>query len=212
MPDGSYPPLIINSVDLKREMDLISTNDMAGATKYLLDEIKRLARARADFGLIASNTPHIVFDEIARDSPIPLISIVKCACAAARARKLKRLGLFGTRFTMQGKFYPEVFTEAGIELVAPDANDQAYIHDKYVNELVPGTFLPETREKLLAIIDRLRARMNIDGVILAGTELPFTPKPRSLRCSRSNNRPRFRRARELTQLLLRRHLSVTIVP
>ena len=86
---------------------------------------------------------------------------------------LKKLGLFGTRFTMQGKFYPEFFSKAGIELIVPDPDDQDYIHDKYMNELVPGIFLPETREKLLAIVDRLKAKIDIDGIILAGTELPL---------------------------------------
>ena len=172
-PDGSYPSLLINSVDLNKARGLITVNDLAGVTKYLLDEIGKLARAGADFGLIAANTPHLVFDEIARDAPIPLISIVQCTCAAARARGLKRLGIFGTRFTMQGDFYPKVFSKEGIELVAPEPDDQTYIHDKYFDELVQGIFLPETRENLLAIVDRLKAKIDMDGVILAGTELPL---------------------------------------
>jgi aspartate racemase len=74
---------------------------------------------------------------------------------------------------MQGKFYPEVFSKAGIELIVPDPNDKEYIHEKYMNELVPGIFLPETHGKLLAIVDRLKAKIDIDGVLLAGTELPL---------------------------------------
>jgi aspartate racemase len=171
--DGSYPQFIINSVDLKKGLDFMAANDLAGMAGYLLEEIPKLARAGADFGLIAANTPHIVFDEVARRSPIPLISIVECACAAAKAQRLKRLGLFGTRFTMQGNFYPKVFSREGIELVVPDAKDQEYIHDKYLNELVPGIFLPETRAGLLAVVDRLKTKIDIDGVILAGTELPL---------------------------------------
>ena len=139
----------------------------------MLQGFGKLARACADFGLISANTPHIVFEEVASKSPIPLISIVEATCAAAKARKLKRLALLGTRFTMQGTFYSKVFTREGIDLVAPDAKDQEYIHDKYLNELVPGKFLPETRDGLLAIVDRMKAKDNIDGVILAGTELPL---------------------------------------
>jgi aspartate racemase len=140
---------------------------------YLLEEIGKLARAGANFGLISANTPHIVFDEIAPKSPIPLISIVEATCAAAKAHGLKKLALFGTRFTMQGTFYPKVFSHEGIELVMPDAKEQDYLHDKYLNELVPGKFLPETRAGLLAIVDRMKAKIDIDGVILAGTELPL---------------------------------------
>jgi aspartate racemase len=169
--DGSYPEFIINSVDLKKGLDFMAANKLAGMADYLLEEIGKLARAGANFGLISANTPHIVFDELASKSPIPLISIVGCASAAAKARGLKKLALFGTRFTMQGTFYLKVFSREGIELVAPDANDQEYIHDKYLNELVPGKFLPETRDGLLAIVDRMQAKSDIDGVILAGTEL-----------------------------------------
>jgi len=171
--DGSYPQFIINSVDLKKGLDFMAANDLVGMAGYLLEEIRTLARAGADFGLIAANTPHIVFDDVASKSPIPLISIVEATCAAAKARKLKRLVLLGTRYTMQATFYPRMFAREGIELVVPDANDQDYIHEKYLNELVPGKFLPETRVGLLAIVDRVKAKNDIDGAILAGTELPL---------------------------------------
>ena len=171
--DGSYPPLIINSIDLKKGVDLITRNDLKGVADYLIDEVRKLARASADFGLIAANTPHIVFDEVQAQSPIPLISIVEATCAAAKARALKRLALFGTRFTMRGLFYPKVFLREGIELITPDPDDQEYIHDKYMNELILGKFLPETRAGLLAVVDRLNEKIDLDGVILAGTELPL---------------------------------------
>jgi aspartate racemase len=140
---------------------------------YLLEGIDKLARAGADFGIISANTPHIVFDEVAPKSPIPLVSIVEATCAAAKARELKRLALFGTRYTMQASFYPKVFSREGIELLVPEPNDQNWIHDKYFSELVPGKFLANTRAGLLAIVDRIKARSDIDGVILAGTELPL---------------------------------------
>ncbi len=171
--DGSYPPIIINSIDLKKMLDLIGANELAKVTEYLVSEVHRLRRAGADFGLLASNTPHIVFDEIRRRSPIPLVSIVEATCAEAKALGLKKVGLFGTRFTMQGRFYPDVFSKEGITLVVPEPDEQAYIHDKYLSELVNGMILPETRERLLEIVDRLRERERIEGLILGGTELPL---------------------------------------
>jgi aspartate racemase len=171
--DGSYPQFIINSVDLKKPVDLITANDLAGVTRYLAEEIQKLARAGAEFALIAANTPHVVFAEVQAAIAIPLISIVEATRAAVKKRGLKRLALFGTRFTMQGTFYSKVFVREGIELVLPDPSDQEYIHDKYMNELVLGKFLTETRAGLLAIVDRLKAEREIDGVILAGTELPL---------------------------------------
>src|SRR5437899_3764919 len=171
--DGSYPRFFIISVDLKKGLDFMEAGDLAGMAAYLLDGIDKLVRAGADFGLISANTPHIVFDDVASKSPIPLISIVEATCAAAKTRKLQRLALFGTRYTMQGKFYVNLFSREGIELLVPEPNDQDYIHEKYMNELVPGKFLPETHAGLLAIVDRMKAKSDIDGVILAGTELPL---------------------------------------
>ncbi len=171
--DGSYPQFLINSIDLKKGLDFMDANNLGGMADYLLEGIGKLARAGANFGLISANTPHIVFDAVASKSPIPLISIVEATCAVAKARNLKRLALFGTRFTMEGTFYPKVFSREGIELSVPDPTDQDYLHDKYFNELVPGKFLPETRAGLLAIVDRMKARTDIDAVILAGTELPL---------------------------------------
>src|SRR5437867_10464716 len=130
--DGSYPEFIINSVDLKKGLDFMDANDLTSMADYLLQGVGKLARAGADFGLISANTPHIVFEEVASKSPIPLISIVEATCAAAKARKLKRLALLGTRFTMQGTFYSKVFTREGVELVQPDPQDQDYMHDKYL--------------------------------------------------------------------------------
>ncbi|MBI1807012.1 MAG: amino acid racemase [Ignavibacteria bacterium] len=172
-PDGSYPPIIINSIDLKKMLDLIASNKLADVTDYLLGEVRKLARAGADFGLLAANTPHIVFEDIQRQSPIPLVSIVESACEATKALELKRVGLFGTRFTMQGKFYAGVFSRQGIALIVPELEDQEYIHNKYMSELVNGVFLDETREGLLAIVDQLKEKADIQGLILGGTELPL---------------------------------------
>jgi aspartate racemase len=171
--DDSNPSIVINSVDMPKMVAMFEANDLAGVVEYVGGQLQRLAGAGADFGLLAANTPHIVFDEIQRRSPIPLISIVQATCDAAKARGLKRLGLFGTRFTMGGRFYPEVFSREGIALSVPEPREQEYIHDKYMNELVKGIFLPETRERLLEIVDRLAEREKIEGVILGGTELPL---------------------------------------
>jgi aspartate racemase len=171
--DRHYPEFVVVSVDLRKGLDFMDANDLSGMANYLLEGIDKLARAGSDFGIISANTPHIVFDEVASQSPIPLISIVEATRAAAKARELKRLALFGTRYTMQASFYPKVFSREGIELLVPEPNDQNWIHDKYFSELVPGIFLPETRAGLIAIVDRIKAKSDIDGVILAGTELPL---------------------------------------
>src|SRR5437899_4861056 len=156
--DGSYPELIINSVDLRKGLDFMDANELSGMADYLLEGIGKLARAGANYGLISANTPHMVFDDVASKSPIPLISIVEATCAAAKASNLKRLALFGTRYTMQANFYPKVFSREGIGLLVPETDDQDYIHNKYFDELVLGKFIAETRASLLAIVDRMKAK------------------------------------------------------
>ena len=86
---------------------------------------------------------------------------------------MKRVGLFGTRFTMRANFYPKVFSRPGIEIILPSNDEQDYIHAHYMDELVNGIFLPQTKKRLLEILDQLRERSQIDGIILGGTELPL---------------------------------------
>ncbi len=172
-PDGSYPALLVDSIDLTRMVDWFAAGRLADVTTYLVAEIHRLARAGADFALLAANTPHVVFDELQRQSPIPLISIVEATCRAAQARGLRRVALLGTRYTMQGRFYPEVFGRTEVALVTPSPREQDYIHDVYLNELLKSVFRPESRAGLLAVVERMRVEEKIDGVILGGTELPL---------------------------------------
>lgn len=172
-PDGSYPPIVINSIDMQRIVKMFEAGELEKLTSAFAEELQKLHRAGVDFALLAANTPHLVFDDLQRQSPLPLISIVEATCEVAKARGLKRVGLFGTRFTMQATFYRDVFSREGIAVVVPDAADQDYIHEKYMSELVLGIFLPETRAGLLVIVDRLAEQTAIEGVILGGTELPL---------------------------------------
>lgn len=171
--DGSYPPILINSIDLQRVLATVGAGELRALVGWLLVELEKLARAGADFAIMASNTPHLVFDDIAHESPLPLISIVETTCEVAKACGLKRLALFGTRFTMQGTSYRDVFSKDEIAVVVPEPAELDYIHEKYMSELVDGVFLPATRDGLLAIIERMAQRNHIDGVILGGTELPL---------------------------------------
>jgi aspartate racemase len=171
--DGSYPSIIINSIDVTKLLAWMGASQLSEVTDYLVDELQRLARAGADFGIIAANTPHIVFHEVQQRSSIPLISIVEATCAEAEKRGIGKAALIGTRFTMQARFYPDVFSRKGITLVMPAEDEQNYIHEKYLGELLKGVFLPETRERLLEIIEGMKQQHQIEAAILAGTELPL---------------------------------------
>ena len=112
-PGAGYPPLLINSINLDKLRAFVEAGDFRALVEYLLGELRKLQRAGVDFALVAANTPHLVFDDLQRASPLPLLSIVEATRDAARARGMKRLALFGTRFTMQARFYPDVFSRDG---------------------------------------------------------------------------------------------------
>ncbi|MFN0179060.1 MAG: aspartate/glutamate racemase family protein [Gemmatimonadales bacterium] len=169
---SSAPGIVIDSLDVQRALRLVD-QDRPGLTEYLLASLRRLAAAGVDFAAMTANTPHIVFDELAARSPVPLVSIVEVCADEARRRGLGCLALLGTRFTMEGPFYPTVFARWGITVVPPGAADRAWVHERYVGELLRGDFREETRARIVALVGRLREEAGVDGVILGGTELPL---------------------------------------
>jgi aspartate racemase len=172
-PDAGYPHVILDSLDVDKGIALLEAGRLADLADYLAASVDLLARAGADFGFIAANTPHLVFDEVQRRSAIPLLSIVRATADRVKARGLKRLGLFGTGFTMRANFYPEELQRAGVALVRPKDEEQEFIHRKYIDELLHNQFLPESRTAILRIAQRMKNEDGIEAVILAGTELPL---------------------------------------
>jgi len=170
-PEGRAPLVVINSIDNTKLLKLVRANELARMTDFLTEEVERLARAGAGLALLSANTPHLVFDDVQSRSSIPMLSIVMVTRAAAVAAGLGRLAIFGARFTMQATFYPEIFKEAQVAIVLPNDAEQAYIHEKYMGELWRGIVLDETRERLIGIVQAMKERDAIDGVILGGTEL-----------------------------------------
>lgn len=167
-----YPSLLINSINLTRLVELVTGNRLAELADWLLTELDRLARGGADVALLASNTPHIVFPEVARRSPVPLISIVEAAGDAARQMGLARVGLLGTRYTMEGSFYPDALTARGISVIRPQPTDITLVHRKYMDELILGNFREEVKDQFVEVIERLKGE-GAQGIMLAGTELPL---------------------------------------
>jgi aspartate racemase len=168
-----YPQILINSINLRRMLELVTAGDMAALAVLMGREVCRLADAGATVALFASNTPHLAFDEIEAVAPIPLISIVRATRNAARQRRLTRLCLLGNRFLMTASIYQRELATAGIEVVVPDERDREIVDTIYMKELVQEVFRDTSREEMLRVVDRVAARSQIDGVILGGTELPL---------------------------------------
>jgi aspartate racemase len=175
-----YPPIVITSLDVDKAIEIINAGQMLRLANYFASGVKQLAEAGADYAVIAANTAHIVFNEVRKLSRIPLISIVEATCEEVKRRGMTRVGLLGTGFTMGGRFYQDVFEKQGIAVVVPSDEERARIHQKYLDELLRGTFLPETRTFFQDMIGTLKERDGIEGVVLAGTELPLLLRDESI--------------------------------
>lgn len=165
--------ITIDSVEVQALLDFMQAGALPKVADYLVAAVNRLVGGGADVAIIAANTPHIVFDEVARRAPIPMVSIVEAAAEHVASLGLSRVALLGTRYTMEGRFYQDVSTRRGIHLVIPSDADRAFVHDRYINEFLKNIFSPETRAGLIAVIDRMVERDRIEAVILGGTELPL---------------------------------------
>ncbi len=169
----NYPEIIVYSVNMSEFIGLLTNKEYEQATAYLLERIDALHRAGADFAAITANTPHLLFDELKRYSSLPLISIVEATCEEALKNKLKKPGLFGTSFTMDASFYPDVFRRNGMEIVLPEKDDKKRINQKLFSEIELGIFKPKTREMLIGIIQKMVDKQHIDSLILGCTEFPL---------------------------------------
>jgi aspartate racemase len=169
---STSPSIVIDSLDVQRALHLVD-KDRPALTEYLLASLRRLGRAGVDFAAMTANTPHIVFDELAARSPVPLLSIVEVCAEEAQRRALRRVALLGTRFTMEAPFYPAVCARFGVAVVSPDDAERAWIHERYVGQLLRGEFREETRREFTSLVGRLRDEERVEGIILGGTELPL---------------------------------------
>lgn len=169
----AYPEIIIYSANLNELMKFVETKNWPRLSEWLLEKISSIQRAGAEFAVIASNTPHIVFDEIKSKSPIPLLSIIEETCNKAQEMDLKNIGLMGTKLTMEADFYKKPFISKGISVAVPSEEEQQLIHHKLFSEIELGIFKDSTREKLLAIAKRMVDEEGIDSLILGCTELPL---------------------------------------
>ena len=168
-----YPEMVIESLNLKVILSLADAGNWGEISQIVGLKFEGLRLAGAEFGAIASNSPHKVFESIQAATSLPLISIVTATCDAVRERGLSKVGLLGTEFTMQSDFYFEEFAKADIELVVPELRDQKYIHEKLFSEIEHGLVKPETKQGFIKIVERVVRDNGIQGIISACTEFPL---------------------------------------
>ncbi len=172
---ATSPSIVIDSLDPQRALRLVNT-DRQAFFEYLLTSVRRRLGAGVVFIAITANTPHMVFDELAAESPVPILSIVEVCLGGAQRRGLSRLLLLGTRFTMEAEFYPTVAARYGLTIVTPNDEDRSWVHENYVARLLKGDFSDEMKTQFVELITRLKAELGVDGVILGGTEIALLLK------------------------------------
>ena len=168
--------LLIRSYDFARIEALQEAGDWDAAGALLADDAARLERAGAGLVVLCTNSMHRVADRIEAALTVPFLHIADATAAAVHAAGLTRVGLLGTRYTMELDFYRGRMQRHGIEMIVPDDADRAVVHRVIYEELVRGVVSPASKAQYLAIIDRLVGR-GAAGVIAGCTEIELLVTP-----------------------------------
>jgi aspartate racemase len=172
MGEYQHPQITIHSFPLADYMHFVSRLDWEGVAGRLLESGEMVARAGADFAICPANTTHEAFRFFRQRSPIPWLHIVEVVADDAAARGLRKLGILGTRFLMEGNLYDEILSERGIKAVKPNDEQRKKIDALIFEELVKGTFESSTREYFRDVVADL-ANRGCDAVVMGCTEVPL---------------------------------------
>jgi aspartate racemase len=170
--DYGYPDIIIYSVSFQPYVDWPNEDRWDLVGQGLSQAAQRLEAAGADFIVIATNTMHLVLDQVQTSIHIPVLSLLDVVGAAILAKGFKTVGLLGTRFTMEKNLYQDALARKGITVLIPGAGDREVVNRVIYDELVAGQIRAESRAGYVDIIQRLAAR-GAQGVILGCTEIPL---------------------------------------
>jgi len=175
--DYGYPEILIYSVNFQKFVDWQHNGQWNEAAREMADALERLHVAGADVGLIATNTMHMVFEEVQRAVHMPLLSIVQATAEAIHAAGIRSVGLLGTVFTMTERFFLDGLERWGIKVLVPEPSAQQQINDVIYDELCKGAVRPNSRQLFLETIESLR-HCGAQGIVLGCTEIPLLVEPK----------------------------------
>jgi aspartate racemase len=170
--DYGYPEILIYSVSFQPYVDWPKAGRWDLVARGLGQAAQKLEAMGAGLIIIATNTMHLVYDQVQASVAVPVLSLLDAVGQAILARGIRTIGLLGTQFTMEEGFYQEALARQGIDLLVPDAQDRRYVHTVIYDELVAGQLRDESRAGYVAIIHKLAAR-GAEGVVLGCTEIPL---------------------------------------
>lgn len=163
--------ILLYSVDFQEIETLQQEGRWQEATEMLVDAARRIERGGADFILICTNTMHKMAPEIQKAVSIPLLHIADATASEIKKTGIRKVGLLGTRYTMEQDFYKgRLIEEHGLDVLVPPEIDRNLVHDVIYNELCLGNALPESRREFVRIIHDLAER-KAEGVVLGCTEM-----------------------------------------
>jgi len=165
--------VVISSVNFAEIERLFAQDDWNSVGELMAKEAKRLEDAGASLIILGTNTVHQVAQYIKEAISIPFLHIAQVTGLAIQAKGFKKVGLLGTKFTMEKEFYSKILIEDfGLEVIIPEEEERIYLQDIIFRELVKGTFTGEAQKSCLDIIKNLKGK-GAEGVILGCTELPI---------------------------------------
>ena len=167
--------IILQSLNYAEIDKLNRADDNAGIYKLVLDAAKKLSAASVDCLMLCANTLHQYVDDLQKEIDLPIVHIADAAAVEITNHNLNKIGLLGTRATMEMDFYTKKLSNAGIESLVPDKTEREFIHNTIMGELLKEDFRKETKEKFLIIINELEQR-GAQGIVLGCTEIPLLIK------------------------------------
>lgn len=172
---SNFPLMSIISINLQEIADLIDAGKIDEMAHVIASEICNLEKSGAKFAAIASNTPHVAYDLIQKLSPIYVMDIMNPTAKEIKKDGFTKVGLLGTKGTMEMGFYQRILGQYNIQTLIPDKSDRDYIHKVIFDELVHGKTLETSKKNFIEIIEKLEGK-GAQGIILGCTELPIWMK------------------------------------
>ncbi|MBU7592592.1 aspartate/glutamate racemase family protein [Metabacillus halosaccharovorans] len=163
---------LLYSFDFEEIAKLQREGEWEIATKRMIEVANIVENGGADLIAICTNTMHLMANEVQEAINVPLIHIVDCVVEEIKAKNISKVGLLGTRFTMEQSFYKERLITNDIDVIIPEEEDRQTVHDVIFGELCKGTINETSKEAYLNIINKL-VESGAEGIILGCTEIPL---------------------------------------
>jgi aspartate racemase len=171
-----HPDVTLDCIALARSMPAWDAGDHDKVRATLAVSVDRLARAGADFFVCPDNTAHMALERAGEPLALPGLHIAEVVADRAARDARTRLGVLGTRYTMEGPLYPGALGRRGIAAEVPEAADRHIVNEIIFGELLNGLFRESSRREYVRIIEKLAAR-GCDAVALVCTEIPLLVTP-----------------------------------